>query len=188
MPAALDICPGSEDIPAVFTILKIIQSLVKALNSEGTPGQVATGIAVGAALGLTPLLSLHNLLIIAAIALFNVSVPGAIVGWLLAVPFGFLLDPLFDLVGRWLLLDVLPLVPVWTTIYNTPVIALARLNNSVVLGSLVGWAILTLPVFYAGRYGVGKYRELVYPKLAKSRLFRAVRASKLYNVYRLFQP
>ena len=172
----------------MFTILKIIQSLIRALNSEGTPGQIATGIAVGSALGLTPLLNLHNLLIVAAIALLNLSVPGAIVGWLLSVPFGFLLDPLFDQIGRWLLLDVLPLVPLWTTIYNAPVFALANLNNSVVLGSLVGWAILAVPIYYLGRYGVGRYREKVYPKLAKLKLFRAIRASKLFNVYRLFQP
>jgi uncharacterized protein (TIGR03546 family) len=172
----------------VFTILKIIQSLFKALNSEGTPGQVAIGIAVGSALGLTPLLNLHNLLVVAAIALFNFSVPGAIVGWLLAVPFGFLLDPIFDQIGQWLLLDVLPLVPLWTTIYNSPVIALANLNNSVVLGSLVGWVVLAVPIYYLGRYGVGKYREKVYPKLVQLRIFRALRASKLYNVYRLFQP
>lgn len=178
----------TQHIPPVLTILKILQSLIKALNSEGTPGQVATGIAVGSALGLTPLLSLHNLLVVAAIAVLNLSIPGAIVGWLLAVPLGFLLDPVFDQIGRWLLMDVLPLLPLWTTIYNTPVVALANLNNSIVLGSLVGWAVLATPIFYVGRYGVGKYRENVYPKLAKSKLFRAVRASKLYNVYRLFQP
>ena len=172
----------------MFTILKIIQSLIKALNSEGTPGQVAMGIAVGSALGLTPLLNLHNLLIVAAIALLNLSVPGAVVGWLLSVPLGFLLDPLFDLIGRWLLVDVLPLLPLWTAIYNTPVIALANLNNSVVLGSLVCWAVLATPVFFLGRYGVGKYREKLYPTLARSKAFRAVRASRLYNFYRLFQP
>lgn len=172
----------------MFTILKIVQSLIKALNSEGTPGQVAMGIAVGSALGLTPILNLHTLLVVAAIALFNLSVPGAIVGWLLAVPVGFLLDPAFDQIGQWLLVDVLPLVPVWTAIYNTPVIALARLNNSVVLGSLVGWAVLLVPIFFLGRWGVGQYRAKVYPHLVKSKMFRAVRASKLYNVYRLFQP
>lgn len=172
----------------MFTILKIIQSLVKALNSEGTPGQVATGIAVGAALGLTPLLNLHNLLVVAAIALLSLSVPGAILGWLVSVPFGFLLDPVFDGIGRWLLLDVLPLVPLWTAIYNTPVIALANLNNTVVLGSLVGWALLAVPVYFTARYAVGEYRQKVYPKVARSKAFRAVRATKLYNLYRLFHP
>ncbi len=172
----------------MFTILKILQSLVKALNSEGTPGQVAAGIAVGAALGLTPILNLHNLLVVAAIALFNLSVPGAILGWLVSVPLGFLLDPIFDKIGHWLLLDVLSLFPLWTAIYNTPVIALANFNNTVVLGSLVGWALLAAPIYFVARYAVHQYRLKVFPRLAKSKAFRAVSASKLYNFYRLFHP
>ncbi len=172
----------------MLTLLKIIQSLFKALNSEGTPGQVAVGIAVGSALGLTPLVNLHNLIIVAVIALFNMSVPGALVGWLVAVPFGFLLDPVFHRIGQWLLVEVLPLVPVWTTVYNTPVLSFANLNNTVVLGSLVGWIALSVPIFFVGRIAVRRYRKTVYPRLAKSRLFKAVKASKLYNVYRLFQP
>jgi uncharacterized protein (DUF2062 family) len=43
--------------------LKLIQQLVKALNSEGTPGQVAAGIALGAVSGLTPLLRRHSVVL-----------------------------------------------------------------------------------------------------------------------------
>ena len=41
-------------------LLKLIQSLIKALDSEGTPGQLAAGLALGSILGLTPLWTLHN--------------------------------------------------------------------------------------------------------------------------------
>ena len=41
-------------------LLKLIQSLIKALHSEGTPGQLAAGLALGSILGLTPLWNLHN--------------------------------------------------------------------------------------------------------------------------------
>ena len=58
-------------------LIKFIQSLVKSLHSEGTPGQVALGVALGACLGLTPLMTLHNLIIFAAIVLLNVSFAGA---------------------------------------------------------------------------------------------------------------
>jgi len=52
----------------MLAILKLIQSIFKTLHSEGTPRQVAAGIALGACIGLTPLLNLHNLLIISLIA------------------------------------------------------------------------------------------------------------------------
>ena len=47
----------------MLALLKLIQSLIKTLHSAGTPGQVAAGMALGSALGLTPLLSLHNLVV-----------------------------------------------------------------------------------------------------------------------------
>src|SRR6059036_2038364 len=87
----------------MLTLLKLIQSIIKTLHSEGTPGQVAAGIALGAALGLTPLLNVHNLIIFSLIVLLNVSFGGGMLGWALFVPLGFLLDPVFDRIGARLL-------------------------------------------------------------------------------------
>lgn len=172
----------------MLTLLKVLQSLVRALNSDGTPGQVAAGLALGAALGLTPLVNLHNLIIVAAIALLNVSVPGALLGWLLAVPFGFALDPLFDGLGEVLLIDVGLLEPLWRVIGGTPVLALTNLTNSVTLGSLLAWMLLAFPLYLLARLGVGRYRATIYPRIAGWKVFKAMRASKLYTLYRILQP
>ena len=59
---------------------------------------------LGSFLGLTPLLNLHNAIIFAALVLLNVSFAGGMLGWALFIPFGFLLDPLFDWIGHQLLL------------------------------------------------------------------------------------
>ena len=139
-------------------------------------------------IGLTPLVSLHNLLIVVAIAMFRVTVPGAILGWLLTLPLGFLLDPVFDMVGRALLLDATGLTPLWTTVTNTRILSLANLGNTVVLGSLVSWAVLAVPFFVAVRTGVVQYRRHVYSKVAQWRVFKVMKASKAYNVYRMFRP
>ncbi len=171
----------------MFTLLKLLQSLFRALHSEGTPQQVAAGFALGAALGLTPLASLHNLAIVAAVFLLRVSVPGAILGWLILLPMGFLLDPLFDAVGSALLLDAGQLRPLWTGIYNTPVLSLSSVNNTVVLGSLVGWLAVALPIYFLARAGVSRYRATLAPRIERSRAVRAVKATKLYNLYRWFQ-
>lgn len=168
-------------------LLRLLQKLVKTLNSDGTPTQVAVGIAMGSALGVTPLLNLHNLLIIAAVFLFNVSVPAAMLGWIVFTPVGFILDPWFHAIGGWLLADSPGLVSVWTALYNMPVVPLSNYNNTVVLGSLVGWIALVLPIFYGARWGVGRYRAHVLPRIRNSRIFRIVKASKLYNIYQLFR-
>lgn len=172
----------------MLLLLKLLQQLVATLNSEGTPRQVAAGMALGAVLGLTPLVNLHNLVVLGVILVCNVSVPGAMLGWALAIPLGFALDPAFDALGRALLLGVPALTPLWTRLANTPVVPLTNFNNTVVLGSVVAWAVLAIPFYFLARWGVDRYRVRVYARLKDSRAFRAVTASKLYNVYRLFRP
>ncbi len=165
----------------------LLQSMVKALNSEGRPGQVAAGIALGACLGLTPLMNLHNLVILLAAMVLDVSLAGFSLGWTIFVPAGFLLDPLFDAIGT-RLLSAPSLAPLWTTFANTPVVSLANLDNTVVLGSLVFWIAMWLPIYFLAKWGVVHYRARVYERLKQTRVFHAVQASNLYKIYRLFQP
>ena len=104
-----------------------------------------------------------------------------------AVPARFALDPLFDSMGT-SMLEMLALRPLWTSITNAPIIALTNLNNSIVLGSLVFWMIVSIPLYFLARWGIAKYRVTVYARIQQWKAFKAVRASKIYNIYRLFRP
>jgi uncharacterized protein (TIGR03546 family) len=172
----------------VFTLIKLIQSLFGALHSEGTPGQLAAGIVLGSFLGLTPLINLHNAIIFAALVLLNVSFAGGMLGWALFVPIGFLLDPLFDWIGHTLLLDVSFLTPLWTSLFNMPIIPLTNFNNTVVLGSLAFALVFALPLFFVTRWGVARYRVTIGERVRQSKWYRTIMASKAYNVYKLFKP
>jgi uncharacterized protein (TIGR03546 family) len=171
----------------MFALIKLIQSLVGALHSEGTPGQLAAGFALGSILGLTPLMNVHNAIVFAAIVLLNVSFAGGMLAWAMFVPIGFLLDPLFDWMGHSLLLAP-SLRELWTSLYNTPVVPLTNFNNTVVLGSLVFALLLLVPLFFATRWAVARYRVTVGERVRQSKFYRAVMASKIYNVYKMFQP
>jgi len=171
----------------MLTIVKFVQSLIKALHSEGTPGQLAAGIALGAILGLTPLVSLHNAVVFALIVLLNVSFPGAMLGWALFVPVGFLLDPVFDWIGHTLLFTPF-LTPFFTSLYNMPVVPLTNFSNTVTLGSLVFSLLSFVPLYFAARWGVTRYRATIGERVLQSKWYRALTASKLYNIYRLFRP
>lgn len=171
----------------MFALVKLIQSLFGALHSEGTPGQLAAGIALGSIIGLTPLVNIHNAIVFAAIVLLNVSFAGGMLGWALFVPIGFLLDPLFDWIGHGLLLAP-SLRGIWTSFYNTPIVPLTNFNNTIVLGSLVFALLLFVPLFFATRWAVARYRVTVGERVRQSRFYRAVIASKVYNVYRMFRP
>jgi uncharacterized protein (TIGR03546 family) len=168
-------------------LLKLIQSIIKTLHSAGTPGQVALGMSLGSALGLTPLMNVHNLVIFSLLVLLNVSFGGGMLGWMLFVPIGFLLDPVFHAIGL-SLLEAPALRPMWTSFTNTPVLPYTNFNNTVVLGSVVGWLVLAVPIFFAARYGIAKYRATVGERVRQSRLYKALTASQAYNVYRMFRP
>jgi uncharacterized protein (TIGR03546 family) len=164
--------------------LKLLQSIISTLNSEGTPRQIAAGFALGAALGLTPLVNVHNLVVFALACLLNVSFGAFLLGWTVFVPLGFALDPLFHPIGL-ALLQAPGLTGFWTTLANTPGVPLTNFNNSVVLGSFVGWLVLWLPIYFVSRVLVVKYRVHVFERLKKTRVFQAVAASKLYSYYRM---
>ncbi len=168
-------------------ILKFLQTLIKALNSDGTPGQVGAGMALGLCLGLTPIGSLHNLVVLAIAMLTTVSFPGFMLGWAVAVPVGFALDPVFDRVGMSLLLND-RLAPFFTWVVNTPVVAWSRLNNSIVIGSLVCWLVVVIPAAFVFKALVAKYREHVFARLEQMKVFQAIKASKLYQAYEMFRP
>jgi uncharacterized protein (TIGR03546 family) len=133
------------------------------------------------------LVNVHNLIVFALIVLLNVSFGGGMLGWALFVPLGFILDPAFDAIGR-SLLQAPSLRGLWTVWYNTPLLPYTNFNNTVVLGSVVAWLVLAVPIFFAARYGVARYRATVGERVRRSRFYQAVTASKAYNVYKLFRP
>lgn len=171
----------------MLAVLKLLRSLVKTLHSDGAPWQIAAGVALGAALGLTPIANVHNLVVLLLMAVLNVSFASGMLAWAVFLPVGFLLDPLFDRVGHWLLLDVTALRPMWTAMENVPGLGLTSFNNTVVLGSVVVWLALFLPIYFATRVGVVRYRASIAQKMKQSTLYKTLQASKLYSVYTYFE-
>jgi uncharacterized protein (TIGR03546 family) len=172
----------------MLTLLKLVRSLFKTLHSDGTPAQIALGVALGAALGLTPIMNAHNLLVLLLLAVLNVSFAAGIFAWLLFVPVGFALDPVFDRLGRYLLLETAALRPLWGAMDAVPGMALTNLTNTVVLGSVAAWLLLFLPIFFAARVGVVRYRATIGARVVNSRFYKTLKASQLYNVYTWFRP
>src|SRR5205807_1836877 len=156
----------------MLTLLKLVRSLVNTLHSDGSPGQIAAGVALGAALGLTPIANAHNLVVFLLLAVLNVSFAAGLLAWGVFVSFGFLLDPLFDRIGHWLLVDMQSLRPLWTAWDNIPGLALTNFNNTVVLGSVVAWLVLFLPIYFLARFGVLRYRATVGARVRQSRLYK----------------
>ncbi len=126
-------------------------------SSDYSVNQMAVGFTLGAALGLTPLVSLYNLVFLAALIALRLSLSTFTLAWIVAIPFGFLLDPVFHRLGSALLSSEF-LTPLWIQAASAPLVPLTRFNNTVTLGSLVFWAAAVVPLFFLSRRGVAAYR------------------------------
>lgn len=163
--------------------LKLIAKLFKVLRSGESPGKIAGGFILGMLIGLTPIWSLHNLVVLILLIIINVNLGMAIFSFLLFSGFAYVFDPMFHSLGFWILVDIPALKGLWMSMYNTPVIALSKFNNTVVMGSLVVSLILLVPAFFAAKWFVVFYREHIDAKMQKLKIVQVIKGSKIYNLY-----
>ncbi len=164
--------------------LEILAKLIKILSSEDSPNQIAWGFALGMIIGLTPFWTLHNMIILLVLIIFNVNLGSALFALALFSGMAYLFDPLFHSFGYYLLVQVPWLHGFWAALYQYPVVALSRYNNTVVAGSTVSAFLLFAPVFFGVKYFVVYYRKTLAPVVQKSRIVRFIKASKFYSVYK----
>lgn len=158
-------------------MLRTVIKTLQLLNSETGPWQLAFGASFGMVLGLTPLISLHNLPVLLLICLLRVNISFVLLFMGLAAGFAYLLDPWFHQLG-YQLLNAPSLSSLWTEWYNDAVLRWSRFNNTVLLGSVVASALAFLPLAVLVRVGVGQYRQRWQKKLEQTRLMQLLKASR----------
>jgi len=162
-------------------MIKMIAKLFKVLNSETEPGQISLAFCLAMILGLTPLMSLYNLVVILLMLLVRVNLSACILGWIFFSGIAYILDPLFNLIGLAVLTSK-GLEGLWTSLYNIMIFRLAKFNNSIVMGSFF-LPDLFIPLYLLSNQGIRKYRVYVLGWVQKTRLMKAFKANKLYKTY-----
>jgi uncharacterized protein (TIGR03546 family) len=163
-------------------MLKTIARLLKALNSETDPGQISLALCFSMVAGLTPFLSLHNLLILFLVLMLRVNLSTFILGWLFFSGVAYLIDPLFHWIGL-TVLTASSLEGLWTVFYNCTLCRFERFNNSIVMGSLLVSLLLFVPLYLISRSAVVQYREHLLAWMRRTRIMQILKASKLYQAY-----
>jgi len=166
-------------------ILKMVIKFIGILNKDASPREIAGGMALGFIAGMTPLASLHNLLVLFLVIILRVNITAGIFAVGIFSGVAYLFDPLSNKIG-YALLTMPGLKGIWTSLYNMPVINWSRFNNTLTLGSLVLSLVLFYPVLVALRWGVVKYREKVMTAVQKSRLMTIWKGSSLFSLYQRF--
>ncbi len=163
-------------------MLTLLAKLFKALNSESSSRQIALAIALGMIIGLTPTLSLHNVLIllIAFIARINLSAFFVAIGGFSLLALG--LAPVFASVGESLLTNA-ELNGLWQGLYQSNLMKLAYFHNTLTLGSLVCSLILFIPMIFISKQLVDRYRHHLKTFIEKFKVVQWLKGSKFYNAY-----
>ncbi len=163
-------------------ILKQIFGLLKVLNSDTGENQIAAGVACGLILGFAPALSLQTLLVFIIIFIFRVQAGAAFTSAFFFAMVAYIFDPMFDQVGQ-VILEMESLKPLYTTMYNMPIVPFTKFYNSVVMGAGVV-AIAMFPViFVLTKILVKKYRLKVVAKFEKTKFWKAIKATSFYKWY-----
>jgi uncharacterized protein (TIGR03546 family) len=164
-------------------MIQQIISFIRLIHSETDPRQISLGFALGMIPGLTPLMSLHNVLVLLILLFIRANIGAAMLSWAAFSLLAFFLDPLFHQFGLFLLRDVASLQGVWTALYNAPFVPYTKFNNSVLMGSLIFSLLAFYPVYWGGRIMVVKYRETFMERLNRLKIVHVFRASNLYKWY-----
>lgn len=166
-------------------MIKTIAKVIKIVNSETDPAQISLALSFSMIAGLTPLMSLHNLLVLLLVLLLKVNISTFILGTAVFSGIAYLLDPLFHRIGL-AVLTLPALENFWTTLYNTTLFRLERFNNTILMGSLLVAIILFVPVTLAANMLIFRYRERVLAWVEKTRIMKILKASKYYSLINFF--
>ena len=163
-------------------MLRLIARLLRVLNSETHPGQISLGFCFAMVAGLTPLVSLHNLVVLLLILILRVNLSAFLLGLAVFSGVAYLLDPVFHWNGIQIL-TAPALEGLWTSLYNSTLWRFARFNNTIVMGSLVFSLALFVPLYFLSNGLILRYREHVLAWIEKTRLMQFFKASKVYQLY-----
>jgi len=163
-------------------MLTIIAKIFKTLNSETEPFQISLALCFAMIAGLTPLWSLHNLIVLMLVLILRVNLTTFILAWAGFSGIAYLLDPVLHVFG----LNILTadsLEGFWTSLYNSTLWRLTNYNNSLLMGSLITSLGLFVPLFFISNTIIRKYREHILAWVKKSRIVQALKASRFYGIY-----
>jgi uncharacterized protein (TIGR03546 family) len=163
-------------------VIESIAKLIKVLNSETEPGQISLGLCLSMIAGFTPVLSLHNLLVLLLVLVLRTNLSAFILGWVFFSALAFVLDPLFHKMGL-AILTAPSLSEFWTGLYNSVWFRLDRLNNTIVMGSLLFSLVLFIPGMILFNLLIRRYREHLLAWVRKTRVMQMVKATKIFQIY-----
>jgi uncharacterized protein (TIGR03546 family) len=163
-------------------MIQIVAKILKVLNSESDPGQISLALCLAMVAGLTPFVSVHNVIVLFCVLLLRVNLSTFLLGLAAFSGIAYLLDPLFHRLGL-AILTATSLEGLWTILYNSTFWKLTRFNNSILMGSFIFSILFFIPLYFLSNYLIRQYRAQFLAWIRKSRIMQALTATKFYSMY-----
>jgi uncharacterized protein (TIGR03546 family) len=162
--------------------MQLLAKLLKALNSNASPWQLAFGVMLGMMMGLTPFLGLHTIVILFVVLFLRVNLTTFLLAYALFSGFTLLLNPVMANVGEALLVAS-DLNRLWTSLYNSTFGQLTQFYHTLTLGSLLFSLILAPFILVISKILVVQYRVKFMQWVNKLKIVQFAKGSRLYQLY-----
>ncbi len=167
-------------------MISLIVKLLKGLNDNSHPGEIAHAASCGILLGFLPKDNLLWYIVFILFLFLRINKGALFLMILVGSALALFLDPLFDTIG-YAILTIEAIAPFIALFLNIPLMAYTKINNSVVFGSLLFSIIVYAPVYLLARGFVIVWRKKIAAKIANNKIVKGFMKlpiiSTIYKAY-----
>lgn len=163
-------------------MLSLLANLLKALNSDNSARQIALAVCLGFIVGLSPLLALHNLLIVLCVFMLRVHFGSFILAWGVFSGVGYITQGSSIALGEYLL-TLNSLQGCFESLYQYTWFKLAHLHHTYTLGALILSVLCAFPLYFISLTLINRYRIHIQSFIEKLWIVRVLKASRFYRWY-----
>ena len=163
-------------------MIRPVIKLIRVLQSNAHPGEIASGVVLSLYFGLTPLNHTHVLFLILVFMFFKINRAATLVFLPLVKLFYYLgLIHVADALGAFLLVQCAFLEPFWTWFTHAPVFSYLDFHYTLVLGGFALAALLSFPVYLGIIKGVNAYRSGLREKINNWGFLKWIRGLSIFK-------
>ena len=163
-------------------MIRQVLKVFKALNSNEKPWQLSLGLAFGGIIGLMPLWTPHNIVLLFLAFIIHLNFALLLIGFFFFSGIAHILDPLFHQIGL-AVLTADGMQSFWNGFFSNPLFLFDKLNNTLVMGSLIFSLISAVPLFFVINFLIRKYRENLKGLLEKVPLLKSLKLAKAFDTF-----
>ena len=150
-------------------MLKLLIKILKSLNGNSHPGEIAHAVSLALLMGLMPKTNALFYLVTVFCLFIRINKAAFILLTLLFSMLTSVTDPILDSVGWWVL-NLECLKPVFAALLEIPFVGFTMFNYTIVMGALVCGILLYIPAYGLGRLFVWLFRAKIIPVVRKAKI------------------